>query len=271
MSTNVNQNSSEQPVASLLRAKDAQTSTVATQAWSAPDLQATIIAESKQAFERQLKIAKKEVAQALLVMRNAELAKAREQGLAEGRQQGYEAGYEQGYAEAKQVAETEISKEKEVLRAQQQATLQQLSSLVEGVTYSMSGIEDKLMQDMIWLTGQMAQALVMDALHIQPERVQQLVSHVVQNLPQLVYPLRIEVNPEGLTYIDTQQLTQEGRVDLQANDSLQAGEVLVQSGHSEVSLLWQQQTERLISATLKSFLDQVAPTTPVSAASDTTV
>lgn len=271
MQANSNQKNIEQPVASLLRAKDVQDNITAMQAWSAPDLQVAMVAESRQAFEHQLKTAKKEVAQALLVMRNAELAKAREQGLAEGRQQGYEVGYEQGYAEAKQVAETEINKEKEALHAQQQATLQQLSRLVEGVTYSMSGIEDKLMQDMIWLTVQMAQALVMDALHIQPERVQQLVSHVVQNLPQLVYPLRIEVNPEGLTYIDTQQLTQEGRVDLQANESLQAGEVLVQSGHSEVSLLWQQQTERLISATLKSFLEQVAPTTPVSAESDTLV
>lgn len=253
----------------LLRAKEL---THDSQVWTAPDLQATMVKESRQVFERALANVRKEVAAALVVLRDAELSKAREQGLSEGKALGYEQGYAQGYAEASAVAQAEVASQQAAFAETQAHWLsevqQKTEALLQGITQSLSGVEDLLLQDMIWLSAQMAQRLVADALQLQPERVQQLVSQVVQQLPHVIYPLHIELHPEDVPRIDPVLLAREGRVELHANTELQQGECVVRSGHSELSRQWQEQTQRLIDRCVREFLEQWQPQTPVELAND---
>lgn len=220
------------------------------EAWVAPDLQASMLQESRRAFEMALASVKAEVAEALALMKEAELKAAREAGFAEGRAAGYEKGYEQGYAEARAVAEAEAQSERqafEQLKADWLSeTQQKTESLLIGVTQSLSDVEDSLLQDILWLTSQLAQRVAMDALIIQPERVQRLVEQVVAQLPQIVYPLHIRLHPDDVARIDQVLLSRDGRVEVHTDDQLLVGECLLRSGHSELSFSWKMQTEKLL-------------------------
>jgi flagellar biosynthesis/type III secretory pathway protein FliH len=86
----------------------------------------------------------------------------------------------------------------------------------------------------------------MDALTIQPERVQRLVEQVIAQLPQLVYPLHIRVHPDDAARLDRVLLARDGRVEVHPDDQLLAGECVLRSGHSELSFSWQTQTEKVL-------------------------
>ncbi len=220
------------------------------EAWAAPDLQAAMLQESRRAFEMALASAKAEVAEALALMKEAELKAAREAGFAEGRTAGYEKGYEQGYAEARAVAEAEALTEQEAFEQVKadwlSETQQKTESLLMGVTQSLSDVEDSLMQDILWLTSQLAQRVAMDALSIQPERVQRLVEQVIAQLPQLVYPLHIRVHPDDAARLDRVLLARDGRVEVHSDDQLLMGECVLRSGHSELSFSWKTQAEKVL-------------------------
>jgi flagellar assembly protein FliH len=224
------------------------------QTWSAPDLQVTMLEESRRAFELALASAKADVAAALLTIREAE----RKAGYAEGRTTGYEAGYEQGYAEARAVAEAEMQSELERFEQQKaqwfSEVQQKTDALLVGLTQSLSGVEDALMQDILWLTTQLAQRLAMDALVIQPERVHRLVEQVIAQLPQVVYPLQIRVHPDDLVRLDEVKLSRDGRVELRSDDQLLQGECRLKSGHSELSFSWKSQTESLLNLAVHELL-----------------
>lgn len=257
-----NKGNSEQgeiKVTSLLRAKDlaAQSS-----AWSAPDLQAEMLRSSREAFERVLKAAHAEVAQDLEKMRQVTLSQARqeglEQGTLQGTQKGYEQGYEQGYNEAKAVLETEFSAKNQAWDAEKNTLKQQLTAewqqLVLGMTQSLTQLDSLLLQDIVWLSGQMARRLVMGALTLAPERINAFVAQVVQQLPRVIYPLVIRLHPDDVALIDLLALPQEGRIELQADTSLSRGECMVKSGRSDVVLSWQEQTQKIIDAALQALV-----------------
>ncbi len=218
--------------------------------WTAPDLQAAMLQESRRAFETALASAKAEVAEALAVIKEAELKAAREAGFAEGRAAGYEKGYEQGYAEARAVAEAEASAEQQAFEQVKadwvSETQQKTELLLKGVTQSLSEVEDSLLQDMLWLTTQLAQRVAMDALSLQPKRVQVLVERVIGQLPQIVYPLHIKVHPDDVARLDPVLLSRDGRVELHADHDLAEGECVIKSGHSELCFSWKTQTEKLL-------------------------
>lgn len=220
------------------------------EAWTAPDLQAAMLQESRRAFDLALASAKAEVAEALALMKEAELKAAREAGFAEGTRAGYEKGYEQGYAEARAVAEAEAQSERQAFEQVKadwlNETQHKTEALLAGVTRSLSAVEDGLMQDIIWLSGQLAQRLAMDALVLQPDRVQALVEQVIAQLPQIVYPLHIRVHPDDVARLDQVLLSRDGRVEVQADDKLLVGECVLRSGHSELSFSWQTQTTKVI-------------------------
>lgn len=245
----------------LMRAKDLSEHS---QTWQIPDLQSEIAKEANRAFERMLAAAREDVAQALAKMKEAELAQARAEGLAEGRAQGYEAGYAQGYQEAKAVVDADFKVQLAAWHQEQAKWLEETKDkttlLLSGLTRSLGGVEDALLQDMIWLTGEMAQRLVIDALTIAPERVQALVQSVVASLPQVVYPLHIRLHPEDVALVDSLLAAHEGRVELHADAQLTRGECVVRSGHSEVSLNWKQQTSKVIDAALQSLATESVST-----------
>lgn len=224
------------------------------EAWSAPDLQAVMVQESKKRFEMALAEAKAEIAEALAVMRDAELAAAREAGLKLGRDEGYEKGYALGYQEGRAVADAQAKSEKDAFDASKQSwlseTQQQTELLLVGVTQSLSEVEDALMKDMMWLTAEMAQRLVMDALQLQPERVNQLVERVLHQLPQVVYPIQLFLNPADVDRMSVMVKTLNGRVDLHSDEGLKQGECLLKSGHSELTLSWQTQTKQVLDMAL---------------------
>jgi len=244
-------------VTPLMRARDLATQS---NAWTAPDLQAEMLRESREAFERVLKRVHADVAQDLERMRQVTLSQARQEGLdqgtQEGTQQGYEAGYEQGYNEAKAVLEAEFEAKNTVWNEEREALKRSVSqdwqTLVLSLTQSLTPLDNALLQDVAWLSGQMAKRLVMDALVIEPDRVNALVSRVVQQLPRVIYPLVIRLHPDDVALIDLLALPQEGRVELQADASLSRGECVVKSGHSDVVLNWQEQTQKIIDAALQA-------------------
>lgn len=257
-----NKGNSEQgeiKVTPLLRAKDLATQS---NAWAAPDLQAEMLRESREAFERVLKRVHADVAQDLERMRQVTLSQARqeglEQGIQQGTQQGYEAGYEQGYNEAKAVLEAEFEAKNKLWHEERDALRQSVSqdwqTLVLSLTQSLTPLDNALVQDVAWLSGQMAKRLVMDALVFSPERVNALVNRVVQQLPRVIYPLMIRLHPDDVALIDLLALPQEGRVELQADESLSRGECIVKSGHSDVVLNWQEQTQKTIDAALQALV-----------------
>ncbi|HQR96635.1 MAG TPA: FliH/SctL family protein, partial [Thiotrichales bacterium] len=125
-------------------------------------------------------------------------------------------------------------------------TQQKTESLLMGVTQSLSDVEDSLMQDILWLTSQLAQRVAMDALSIQPERVQRLVEQVIAQLPQIVYPLHIRVHPDDAARLDRVLLARDGRVEVHPDDQLLMGECVLRSGHSELSFNWKTQTEKIL-------------------------
>ncbi len=248
-------NDGEVKVTSLLRAKDVASSG---SAWAAPDLQAEIVRTSKEAFERVLNSARADVAQDLERLRQATLSQARQEGIALGTQQGYEAGYEQGYKEAKAMLDAEFELKSNELERERaglkQVLVNEWQTLVLSLTQSLQQVETSLLQDVIWLSGQMAQRLVMAELTIAPDRVTALVHHVVENLPHIVYPLTIRLHPDDIKIIDMLSLTQEGRVDLHPDITLSRGECVVKSGYSEAVLRWQTQTSTVIDAALQLLL-----------------
>jgi flagellar biosynthesis/type III secretory pathway protein FliH len=227
--------------------------------WSAPDLQAAMLQESRRAFEQALANAKAEVAEALALMREAELKAARKAGFAEGKRLGYEKGYQQGYTEARSVAEAEALSEYqafEQLKANWLTeTQQKTESLLLGVTQSLNVVEDSLMQDILWLSSQFAQKIAMDALNIQPERVQHLVKQVIAQLPQIVYPLHIRAHPDDVVRLDPVMLARDGRVELHPDEQLSTGECVLKSGHSELSFSWKVQTEKLLDLAVQALLN----------------
>lgn len=218
--------------------------------WTAPDLQATMLKESRRVFEQALANAKAEVAEALALMKAAELKAAREAGLVEGRALGYEKGYEQGYSEASAVAQAEAQSARQAFEQVKaewvEETQQKTEALLLGVTQSLSSVEDALMQDILWLSTQLAQKLAMNAVSIHPESVQQLVEQVIAHLPQITYPLHIRLHPNDVARLDKVILSRDGRVELYADSQLLAGECQLRSGHSELSFTWKAQTEKLL-------------------------
>jgi flagellar assembly protein FliH len=229
------------------------------EAWTAPDLQATMLQESRRAFEQALASAKAEVAEALALMKEVELKAAREAGFAEGSATGYEKGYAQGYAEARAVAEAEALGEHQAFEQLKTdwitETQQKTEALLRGVTQSLSDVEDALMQDILWLTSQLAQRVAMDALTIQPERVQRLVEAVITQLPQIVYPLHIRVHPEDVARLDKALLSRDGRVEFIVDEQLSVGECQLRSGHSELYFLWKEQTQKLLDLAVRELFN----------------
>lgn len=254
-----NSDAAEIKVTPLLRAKDLATQS---SAWSAPDLQAEMARASREAFERVLKAARADVAEDLERMRQATLSQARQEGLAQGTQkgqkEGYETGYEQGYNEAKAVLEAEFDIKTKAWEAERDALklslTQEWQTLVLSMTQSLTQLDTPLLQDIVWLSGQMAQRLVMAELTIAPERVNQIVHYVIEQLPRVIYPLTIRLHPDDVALMDMLALPQEGRVEVQADATLMRGECMVKSGHSEVVLHWQALLHKIMDAALQALL-----------------
>jgi flagellar assembly protein FliH len=257
--TKGNSEQGEIKVTPLLRAKDLATQS---STWAAPDLQAEMARAAHLAFERVLKRVHADVAQDLERMRQATLSQARQEGLEQGTQlgtqQGYEAGYEQGYNEAKAVLEAEFEAKNKLWEAERDAFKQSASqdwqTLVLSLTQSLTSQDHALLQDVVWLSGQMARRLVMGELHLAPERVNALVASVVHQLPRVIYPLTIRLHPDDIALIDLLALPQEGRVELLPDANLVRGECIVKSGHSDVVLNWQEQTQKIIDAALQALM-----------------
>jgi flagellar biosynthesis/type III secretory pathway protein FliH len=257
--TKGNHEQGEIKVTPLLRAKDL---VAQSNAWAAPDLQAEMARAAHLAFERVLKTAHAEVAQDLEKMRQSTLSQARQEGLAQGTQlgtqQGYEAGYAQGYNEAKAVLEAEFAAKNSEWDAQRDALKSQLTEdwqvLIASVTQSLTALDMPLLQDIVWLSGQMAKRLVMGELHLAPERINALVASVIEQLPRVTYPLVIRLHPDDVALIDLLALPQEGRVELLPDVNLVRGECIVKSGHSDVVLNWQEQTQKVIDAALQALM-----------------
>jgi flagellar assembly protein FliH len=225
-------------------------------------LQEEMLRKSRESFEQVLKHARAEVAEDLERMRQATLAQAVQEGLTLGRQQGtqqgYEVGYEQGYAEAKAVLEAEFESKNSAWELERDALKQSLTqewqALVLSLTQSLSHVESSLLQDIVWLSGQMARRLVMAELTLNPDHISTLIRQVVEGLPHIVYPLTIRLHPEDVALVDVLSISQEGRVLLQPDSTLERAACVVKSGHSEVVLNWQQQTQKVIDAALQALL-----------------
>lgn len=259
-------NKEDQPlkVTPLLRAKDIAVAPSNT--WHAPDLQEEAVRASREAFEHAIKSARIEVAQDLERMRQATLSQARAEGLKSGTEKGtqdgykkgYETGYEIGYNEAKAVLEAEYNSKTKAFEAERdhliKALTEEWQTLVLSLTQSLSQLDTPLLQDIVWLCGQMAQRLIIGELSIAPERVNSLVRAVVEGLPHIVYPLVIRLHPDDIALIDILSIAQEGRVDLQADAALERGECVIRSGHSEVALHWQEQARKVMDAALQALL-----------------
>lgn len=243
-------------VTPLLRAKDLA---APVPAWAAPDLQAEMLKASREAFDRVLHAARAEVAEDLERMRQATLSTATAQGNELGYKAGYEQGYEKGYQQAQQEVRAMLQAEfdEKNLAWQQEKDLlladvrEHWQSLVVSLTQTLHSVEDALLEDLVWLVTQWVERLIGLELTLSPDAVRRLVQNTLEQLPKIVYPLTIRVSSLDFSTLENLTIGHDGRTEVVADEQLNRGEVVIQSGHSEVTLKWKEVTRTLLDDVMK--------------------
>lgn len=145
----------------------------------------------------------------------------RAEGLKEGRERGRKEGYEQGLAQGLEAGQAEI-----------QARLEQLDVLVGQLQQPIEQQREALEATLIRLVISLAQAVVKAELSQRPELLANSVSEALDQLPETRGEILLRVHPDQLTALEP--LLDETCLRLKADDSLEVGSCIVESGSCRV-------------------------------------
>jgi len=167
------------------------------------------------------------------------LSEGTERGHAEGFQQGQEAGHQEGYTAGFQEGSKEGT-----------ASANQLAVLLESFKERLTNAEQELAEDLLALSLQIADQIMMTALHIQPELLLPVVRQAIQTLPQTNQPIRICVNDKDAELLErflTEQGIQE-HCKIVGDPTIQAGGCKIESESSLIDATLKNRRERVLSS-----------------------
>lgn len=104
-------------------------------------------------------------------------------------QQAYREGYDAGYAQG---------------RARAAAEAARLAALADGVQQEMSGLEQRVAEDLVRLALVLAASLVRVSLKVHPELIEAIVRESVRDMPPFSQGMRLRLNPEDAALLASQ-------------------------------------------------------------------
>jgi len=143
------------------------------------------------------------------------------EGLKEGRAQGHKEGYEQGLAQGLEAGQSEV-----------QARLEQLDTLIRQLQQPIEQQREALESTLIRLVVSLAEAAVKAELSQRPELLARSVNEALDQLPKARDEVLLRVHPDQLAALEP--LLDDTRLKLKADDSLEAGSCVVESGSCRV-------------------------------------
>ena len=166
-----------------------------------------------------------------------ELRNARETGLQQGQQQGYQTGlregrlrgYDEGHAEG--LAQVQADN----LALQQELT-QTLTQLGQQFGQELTQAREALARQLLDLALDMAQAMLCQALELQPERLLALIDQALQELPLVRPPAVLRLHPQDLELVKAVRGSelQAAGWRLAADVQLARGGCLIETGDQQI-------------------------------------
>lgn len=178
-----------------------------------------------------------------------ELRTARETGLQQGQQQGYQTGlregrlrgYDEGHAEG--VAQAQADN----LALQQELT-QALTQLGQQFGQELAQARELLARQLLDLALDMAQAMLCQALELQPERLLGVIDQALQELPLVRQPAVLRLHPQDLELVKAARGSelQAAGWRLQADGQLARGGCLIETGDQQIDASLPARWQRLL-------------------------
>lgn len=161
--------------------------------------------------------------------------KGHEEGLQKGREEGHQEGYEAGFKEG---------------NAEGAERANQLAVIMESFKERLVNAEQDFAEDLLALATQIADQIIMTALHIQPELLLPVVRQAIQTLPQTNQPIRIAVNERDVPIIQS-FLDEQGIQDhctVVSDSTVEPGGCKIESESSLIDATLKNRRERVLSS-----------------------
>ena len=162
-------------------------------------------------------------------------AKGLEQGLNEGKEKGYADGRNQGLKDGEDLVNEQIAR---------------FRSLADALSDPLRNVDEEVASEVVRLAGQLFAVLAGRELKTDPEFLKNTVLKAVSLLPENEQAaLHISMNPDDLALCEAtfgREYMEKQHWNLKADDSLDAGDVIVGDGNSEIQWKMQDRVNALI-------------------------
>ena len=162
-------------------------------------------------------------------------AKGLEQGLNEGKEKGYADGRNQGLKDGEDLVNEQIAR---------------FRSLADALSDPLRNVDEEVASEVVRLAGQLFAVLAGRELKTDPEFLKNTVLKAVSLLPENEQAaVHISMNPDDLALCEAtfgREYMEKQHWNLKADDSLDAGDVIVGDGNSEIQWKMQDRVNALI-------------------------
>ena len=115
-------------------------------------------------------------------------------------EQGFNEGYSEGLKQGQQAGEAQALDE---VREHQTQLAGQLNQLMAGYVEDMLSAREQIAEDLLKLSLDMAEAIIMHSVHVQPELIIPVLEKALADIPSLTLPASIHLSPDDLNLVET--------------------------------------------------------------------
>ncbi|WP_024870877.1 flagellar assembly protein FliH [Tolumonas lignilytica] len=199
-----------------------------------------------------------------------EIEAIRQAAYEDGFSEGKEAGFQQGYAEG--MAKGELAGHADGVEKGREEGLelgrewigvraQQWQDLLDKLSHPLMQVDKMVEQQLVWLAMQLAKSLIKTDVHLAPDLILNSLKEGVKQLPAAEEGISIELHPEDLDMIKEIYGEEECRKrgwQLNAEPSLQRGDLVIASQTSSIDMFLEKRIEQLFRQFLRQNLDKTS-------------
>lgn len=191
---------------------------------------------------------------------------AYDDGFAEGKEAGFQAGHEEGLTQGEAAGhEAGLEKGREeglaLGREWIEERSQQWQSLLDKLAHPLAQADKMVEQQLVWLSMQLAKALIKTDVHLAPDLILNSLKEGIKQLPVSEEGISIEMHPDDLDMVRDiygEEECQKRNWHLQAEPSLQRGDILLSSSTSSIDLYLEKRIEQIFRQFLRQNADQIS-------------
>jgi flagellar assembly protein FliH len=189
---------------------------------------------------------------------------AYEDGFAEGKAAGFDAGHADGVIQGQAEGHEEgLAKGREEGLALGSEWIEsrslQWQELLDKLSHPLAQVDKQVEQQLVWLSMQLAKALIKTDVHLAPDLILNSLKEGLKQLPVAGEGISIEMHPDDLDMVKEiygEEECQKRNWQLNAEPSLQRGDLVLASSTSTIDLFLEKRIEQLLRQFLRQNMDK---------------